>query len=285
MFRYHHLSREEERVIRDKGTEPPFTGSYTHFSEPGVFICRQCDLPLYLSKDKFSSACGWPSFDEEILGAVHRQPDPDGMRTEILCSHCQAHLGHVFEGERATLKNVRHCVNSLSLRFVPALTEEGYERAFFAGGCFWGVEFFLQQAKGVMRTRVGYMGGSVVDPTYEEVCTGKTGHAEVVEVVFAKDQTDFKTLARLFFECHDPTQYKRQGPDVGDQYRSTIFYLTQEQKEEAEDLIQFLKRRGLSVVTEVVPARLFYPAEDKHQHYYDKTGDTPYCHVRVSRFS
>jgi len=281
---FNKLTPDEERVILRKGTERPFTGKYLKNSGEGTYVCKQCDAPLYRSSDKFESGCGWPAFDDEIPGAVKRTPDADGVRTEITCARCGGHLGHIFEGEGLTSKNVRHCVNSISLDFVPVTEKVTTEKAYFAGGCFWGTEHFLKEVAGVISTSVGYMGGHTSDPTYQDVCDKGTGHAEVVEIVYDPDKTSFEDLARLFFEIHDPTQKDRQGPDIGDQYRSAIFYVDDGQKSIAEKLIRILEDKGYDVVTELTRADTFWKAEDYHQDYYERTGGSPYCHAYQKRF-
>lgn len=275
---YNPLSEKESYVILKKGTEPANTGAYTSNKQQGTYLCKQCNAPLYRSSDKFESHCGWPSFDDEIKGAVKRVPDADGRRTEIVCQVCAAHLGHVFEGEGMTPKNTRHCVNSISMHFIPAVINNKPERAIFAAGCFWGVEYYLAKAEGVYATSVGYIGGSIANPTYKEVCYNNTGHAEAVEVFFDPQKTSFEKLAKLFFEIHDFTQVNRQGPDIGDQYRSEIFYLNEAQKQTAQELINILKEKGFSVATKLTPASVFWKAEDYHQDYYEHKGSLPYCH-------
>ena len=156
--------------------------------------------------------------------------------------------------------------------------------AYFAGGCFWGVEHLLQKQKGVLDIAVGFMGGTTVNPSYEEVYQELTGHAETVKIVFDPTVVSYERLTKYFFEIHDPTQLNRQGPDGGERYRSEIFFTSSEQKEIDEELINILKSKGYNVVTKLTPASVFYPAENYHQHYYEKTGKRPYCHLYVSRF-
>jgi peptide methionine sulfoxide reductase msrA/msrB len=158
------------------------------------------------------------------------------------------------------------------------------EAAYFAGGRFGGVEYWMKRLDGVLSGRSGYMGGTVQNPTYEEVCTGKTGHAETVEVVFDSKRTSYRDLAKRFFEIHDPTELNRQGPDIGTQYRSAVFYTDEDKKRLTGELIGILRDREYDVRTEVVPAETFYNAEDYHQEYYDRSGGAPYCHTPVDRF-
>jgi peptide methionine sulfoxide reductase msrA/msrB len=285
-MKYNKLTPEEENVILHKGTERPWTGKYLENKEEGTYTCKQCGASLYTPSDKFDSHCGWPSFDDEIEGAVKRIPDPDGMRTEIVCAKCGAHLGHVFEGEGFTPKDTRHCVNSISLDFIPAAqtTEKKTDTAIFAGGCFWGVEYYMQQKPGVISVISGYIGGTKENPTYSEVCSGNTGHAEAVEITFDPAKVTYEELAKLFFEIHDPTQVNRQGPDIGLQYRSEVFYLNEEQKKILENLVSILKSKGYKVVTKVTKATTFWPAEEYHQDYYEHKGTLPYCHGYEKRF-
>jgi peptide methionine sulfoxide reductase msrA/msrB len=279
------LTPEEERVIVYKDTERPFTGKYNNFFEKGVYTCKRCGAALYLSDDKFKSDCGWPSFDDEIKGAVKRVPDPDGMRTEIICANCGAHLGHVFTGEGLTAKNTRHCVNSISLEFIPAKSSSAKsDTAIFAGGCFWGVEYYMHKIPGVISTETGYTGGNEENPSYQQVSSHTTNYAEAVRIVFDPSKTNYEEVAKMFFEIHDPGQLNRQGPDIGHQYRSAVFYRTMEQKLIAEKLIDILKHKGYKVVTEVVPAAKFWKAEDYHQQYYAKNGEMPYCHRYEKKF-
>ena len=278
------LSEEESHVIWDKGTEAAFTGKYWDHFANGYYACRACDSLLYRSDDKFRSGCGWPSFDDELPGAVKRQPDADGRRTEIICASCGGHLGHVFLGEKMTDKSTRHCVNSLSIVFKPA-GEAKVGRAIFAGGCFWGVEHLFAKQPGVLSAVSGYTGGSVERPTYKQVCTGDTGHAEAVEVIFDPKKTNYETLATYFFEIHDPTQLNRQGPDVGTQYRSALFVSDESQRGTAKKLIESIRVQGYPIVTEVLDTVEFYRAEESHQDYFAKSGREATCHLRNWRKS
>lgn len=271
-------------VVKNKGTEPPFSGEYDETDERGTYLCRQCGLALFRASSKFHSGCGWPSFDEEIRNAVSRKPDADGIRTEINCARCDAHLGHVFKGEGFTPRNLRHCVNSLSLDFVPSLTVEDSEEAILAAGCFWGVEYYFKQLPGVLKTEVGYTGGRTRAPSYKEVCEGDTGHLESVRVLYDPAFVNYEAVIKYFFEIHDPTDVNGQGPDQGEQYKSAIFYFTEDQKNIAHQLMVILKQKGYALATQLLPVRPFWRAETDHQDYYFKNKERPYCHQYTKRF-
>ena len=282
-MKYNKLTSEEERVILNKGTEAPYTGEYVNTKEAGTYVCRQCNAPLYHSSDKFDSHCGWPSFDDEIKGAVKRVPDADGRRTEIICANCGAHLGHVFTGEGFTPKNTRHCVNSISMKFIPEKSKD-IHKAYFASGCFWGTEYYFMKAKGVAHTAVGFMGGHVDNPTYEQVSQKNTGHLETTEIDYDATKTTYEDLVKLFFETHDFTQTNGQGPDIGPQYLSCIFYSNAEEKAIAEKYIKILQDKGYKVATMLKPAVKFWKAENYHQQYYENKGTKPYCHKYTKVF-
>ena len=275
------LNEQEKSVILYKATERPFSGKYYKFNEEGVYLCKQCNAPLYRSKDKFDAHCGWPSFDDAIPGAIKRVQDADGYRTEIVCANCGAHLGHVFEGEGFTKKDTRYCVNSISLQFQK---EEKLKKAYFAGGCFWGVEYYLEKQKGVTSVVSGYMGGKKKNPTYQDVSKGDSGYLEAVQVTYDPRKTSYEALAKLFFEIHDPTQKDGQGPDIGSQYKSVIFVANKDERKTIEKLITVLQSKGYDIATRVQKQTAFYKAEKYHQDYYQRKGKIPYCHGYVKRF-
>lgn len=279
------LSTFEKHVIVDKGTERAFSGKYVDTKEDGTYTCKVCGAPLYKSGDKFDSHCGWPSFDDAIPGAIKETTDADGQRTEITCANCGAHLGHVFKGEGLTSKNIRHCVNSVSLNFQKKKAQTlTVEKAYFAGGCFWGVEYYLEKIDGVKEVISGFMGGHLKNPEYYDVVRKDTGHLETVEVLYDPSKVSYETLAKTFFEIHDPEQTDGQGPDRGSQYLSAVFVSNGEERDIINKLIKILESKGLKVATKVLPKTPFYAAEAYHQDHYKSKGGTPYCHRRVKRF-
>jgi len=280
------LSDDEKYVLINKGTERPFTGKYTDEKSNGVYTCKLCGTPLYDSSDKFSSSCGWPSFDDAIDGAVKSIPDADGRRIEIVCANCGGHLGHVFKGEGYTHKNTRHCVNSISLKLEKKeeVKDEKMSYAYFAGGCFWGVEYYLEKLDGVKSVSSGFMGGHVKNPGYYEVVGGKTGHLEAVEVIYDSSKISYKKIAKTFFEIHDPTQKNGQGPDIGSQYLSAVFTSDESEKSTIKALFEELYENGFDVATQILPTAQYYKADEGHQNYYNKKGSKPYCHGYTKRF-
>jgi len=289
------LTPEQYNVMRKRGTERAFTGKYDNFYEPGTYVCAGCGTPLFSSRTKYDHGTGWPSFTEAVEPANVEFLDDHSFfmhRVEVRCAACGAHLGHVFDdGPAPTGKH--YCINSVSLDFTPgdpasdqpaSKPEKGSgktktaplpktEVATFAAGCFWGVEYKFGQVKGVLGTTVGYTGGLTANPTYEDVCSNTTGHAEAVRVTFDPSVVAYEDLVREFFGFHDPTQLNRQGPDHGRQYRSAIFYHNEEQREIAERVKTELNQSGAfkkPIVTEIVSAPRFFKAEEYHQKYYQK---------------
>lgn len=284
-------------VTRENGTEPAFDNAYWNNKEEGIYVDIISGEVLFSSIDKFDLGCGWPSFTKPFFDAkiIYNKDNSHGMqRTEVRTEKSDAHLGHVFnDGPGPDFK--RYCINSAALRFIAKkdLEKEGYgeykkifenkalETAAFGAGCFWGVEALFKKIPGIIETQVGYMGGKLESPSYEEVCTGLTGHAEVVKVTYNPNLIDYKSLLDLFWRMHDPTTPNQQGPNFGTQYRSVIFYYSTEQKKAAEDSKSKLennKEYPYPIITAIVPAEKFYAAEPYHQNYYDKHPG-PICHV------
>ncbi len=302
------LTPEQYRVTQECGTEPPFRNAYWDNHEAGIYVDVVSGEPLFSSVDKFDSGSGWPSFTRPLEPNVTEKTDATlGMvRVEVRSKNADSHLGHVFPDGPRDRGGLRYCINSASLRFVPAarLEAEGYgqyaalfplvrqegttavaageEVALLAGGCFWGMEDLLRKIPGVLETEAGYTGGWLKNPKYDDTHDSKSGHAEAVRVVFDPRKLSYEVLLeQWFFKMHDPTTLNRQGNDTGTQYRSAIFFTTQAQRATAEAVkarIDKSGKWGRPIVTEITAASTWYPAEDYHQDYLVRNPGGYTCH-------
>jgi peptide methionine sulfoxide reductase msrA/msrB len=298
------LSSEQFNVTQQCGTEPPFRNAYWDNHKPGIYVDVVSGQPLFSSLDKFDSGTGWPSFTQPLKSdeVVEKNDSTLGMeRTEVRSSLADSHLGHVFNDGPGP-GGQRYCINSAALKFIPVedMDQAGYaqyldafvkagvikapvhETAILAGGCFWGMEEIIRKIPGVIKTTVGYSGGTTPDPTYEDVCTGTTGHAESVQIVFDPAKLSYETLLDYFFRMHDPTTLNQQHNDVGTQYRSAIFYTSEEQKQVAMRVKARWEKSGKfnrPITTEITAAKTFYSAEEYHQKYLVKHPGGYTCHI------
>lgn len=276
------LSEEQFHVARQHGTERPFSSGMCELFEPGAYACVCCDTLLFDAGEKFDSGSGWPSFTQpakENAISYHGDDSLASSRIETLCNTCEAHLGHVFpDGPEPS--GLRYCMNAVALKKVEA---EEDAVATFGGGCYWCTEAMFQNLKGVISIESGFSDGEVVDPSYQAVCNGETGHAEVIQVTYDPEVISYDDLLRVHMGTHDPTTLNAQGADFGTQYRSTILYRTDEERRISEDLLEELS--GIfdsDIVTDVKRFEVFYPAPEDHNNYYNDNSEQGYCQAVIS---
>lgn len=270
------LDAETFKVTRQKGTEKPYTSEMCTLFEEGRYSCACCGTALFDAEEKFDIGSGWPSFTQPIsndLIAYHKDRGHGMYRIETVCNVCDAHLGHVFQDGPAP-SFLRFCINGLALKKI----ESSIRKATFGGGCFWCTEAIFQQLNGVIAVESGYSGGRGANPTYREVSSGLTGHAEVINIIYDKQIISYENLLRVHLSSHNPTTINKQGADRGTQYRSIVLFRNEEEQKIAVQVMQDMQPLFEDIiVTELTAFEAFYKAEPYHQNYYQSNPDKPYC--------
>ncbi len=274
------LTPEQYRITRQHGTERPGSSDMCTAFEPGQYACACCETHLFDAEDKFDSGTGWPSFTQPVgrnVISYHKDRGHGMYRIETLCNTCDAHLGHVFQ-DGPPPSGLRFCMNGLALKKMTT----GLKKVTIGGGCFWCTEAIFQRIKGVEKVVSGYAGGKTQHPTYREVTSGLTGHAEVIEITYDPSVISYKELLNIHFQTHNPTTLNKQGADKGTQYRSIAFYRNEEERRTAFDVMEKVQKSFEDmIVTEIRPFEAFYKAEDHHQNYFNDHPTQPYCTVVI----
>lgn len=290
------LTAEQYAVTQEAATERPFANEYDQEFRPGIYVDVTTGEPLFVSTDKYDSGCGWPAFSKPIsedLITEHEDRSHDIVRTEVRSRTGNAHLGHVFADGPKDKGGLRYCINSASLRFIPEeeMEEKGYgqylsllrqtKEIYLAGGCFWGMEHYAKQIKGVVETDVGYANGKTKNPTYEEVCTDRTQFAETVRIAYDPSVVSLEALLAFYFKAIDPTSVNQQGNDHGTQYRTGVYYtdpadLPTLRRAFANEQLKIKEK----IAVELEPLKNYYKAEEYHQDYLDKNPGG-YCHIHI----
>lgn len=275
------LSAEQYRVTRQQGTERPFSSAMCSLFEPGLYGCVCCETLLFDASRKFDSGTGWPSFSQPVKTnaiAYHADHSHGMTRVETTCNTCGAHLGHVFP-DGPPPSGLRYCMNALALQKI----QVKLQTATFGGGCFWCTEAIFRELAGVYSVESGYSGGQTDKPDYRQVCSGTTGHAEVIQLTFDPATISYRDLLEIHMATHDPTTLNQQGADKGTQYRSIILAHDDAQRQAAEALLQSLQGEYRDpIVTGIAPFTRFYKAEEYHQDYYNLNTGQGYCQAVIS---